>query len=178
MTEQSTVVDTNRQRPIAHVGLTVPDLDAAVEWYGKVLGYRPMAPSGELRAGDGLHGAIARDLWKERFTSARLAHLGSSEGGVLELFEFATPEGVSSAEFEYWRVGWSHICVVDPEIEELVATIVANGGHQISQIWTLFEGLPYRMVYTTDPWGTVVEIYTHSHAETYSGDRTTDSSQT
>lgn len=177
MIEGPTIADNVRQRPITHVGLTVPDLEAAVEWYGKVLGYRPLAPPGELRAGDGLHGMIARDLWKARFTSAKMAHLGSAEGGVLELFEFATPEAVAAGQFEYWRVGWSHICVVDTEIEELVSTIVAHGGSQISEIWTLFEGLPYRMVYTTDPWGTVVEIYTHSHIETYGGERTTDSNQ-
>lgn len=166
-----------QQRPITHVGLTVPDLEAAIEWYGKVLGYQPLAPTGEIHAGDGLHGIIASDLWKERFSNVKMAHLGSEEGGVLELFEFATPEAVMAEEFEYWRVGWSHICVVDREIEKLVSEIVAHGGKQISQIWALFEGLPYRMVYTTDPWGTLVEVYTHSHSETYGGDRTTDSGQ-
>lgn len=166
------------QRPIAHIGLTVPDLEAAIAWYGDVLGYEPLAPTGELRSGDGPHGVIADDLWKEAFTTVKVAHLGCDEGGVLELFEFATPEPVSSEQYEYWRVGWSHICVVDPDIEGLVATIVASGGRQISRIWTLFEGHPYRMAYTLDPWGNMVEIYTHSHAETYGrGERTTDSAQ-
>lgn len=167
-----------RQRPITHVGLTVPDLEAAVEWYGQVLGYQPLAPSGEIRSGDGHFGEIGDDLWKEPFTNVKMAHLGSEEGGVIELFEFATPAAESSPEYEYWRVGWSHICVVDPDIEGLTASIVANGGRQISEVWELFEGQPYRMVYTLDPWGNMVEIYTHSHTETYGGGaRTTDSAQ-
>jgi hypothetical protein len=84
----------------------------------------------------------------------------------------------SSPEYEYWRVGWSHICVVDPEIDGLTAAIVANGGRQISDVWELFEGQGFKMVYTLDPWGNMVEIYTHSHTETYGGGaRTTDSAQ-
>ncbi len=167
----------DKQRPITHVGITVPDIEAAVEWYGDVLGYRPMM-SGEIRAGEGDHGEIGKDLWKDGFTKVKMAHLGNDDTGVLELFEFATPPPIPSSEYEYWRIGWSHICVVDPEIAELTASIVANGGRQISEIWTLFEGQPYKMVYTLDPWGNMIEIYTHSHTETYgAGTRKTDSVQ-
>jgi hypothetical protein len=41
----------------------------------------------------------------------------------------------------------------------------------------MFEGQPFRMVYLEDPWGTVIEAYSHSHEETYQLGRTTDSAQ-
>lgn len=165
------------QRMITHVGLTVPDLDAAIAWYGDVLGFPEMTPAGEIRAGEGHFGVIGPDLWGERFTSVRMAHIGSTEGGVIELFEFATPEAVRPGDYEYWRCDWSHICVVDPDIDGLVARIAETGGRQRSKIWTFFEGEPYKMVYCEDPWGNLVEVYTHTHAETYGGTRTTDSGQ-
>jgi catechol 2,3-dioxygenase-like lactoylglutathione lyase family enzyme len=160
----------SRQRPLTHVGITVPDLEAAVTWYAEVLGYRPLIPVGEIRSGDGYLGLVGDDLWKDDFTAVKVAHLGSGEDGVIELLEFATPPAESSMEYEYWRAGWSHICVVDPDIDALIAAIVAGGGRQISQVWQLFEDRPFKMVYTLDPWGNMIEVYTHPHTEAFSED--------
>jgi hypothetical protein len=37
-----------------------------------------------------------------------------------------------------------------------------------SKIWHLFEGEPYKICYCEDPWGSVIELYSHSHEQTFS----------
>lgn len=40
--------------------------------------------------------------------------------------------------------------------------IVVTGGKQRSKIWQLFADKPYKIVYCEDPFGNIVEIYSHS----------------
>lgn len=160
--------------PITHVGLTVPDLDAALVWYEDVLGYVQLTPPGEITCGQGRFGAITEDIWGNDWSTVRMAHIGSGRGTVIELFAY--PDYDQPDSFEFRRVGFSHLCVVDSDLEGLTARAVAGGGRQRSQIWTMFENLPYQMVYLEDPWGNAVEGYSHSHSETYQLGRTTDSS--
>jgi catechol 2,3-dioxygenase-like lactoylglutathione lyase family enzyme len=47
--------------------------------------------------------------------------------------------------------------------------IVAHGGKQRSHINEYFPGeKPYKMVYCEDPFGNILEVYTHSYELTYS----------
>ena len=55
-----------------------------------------------------------------------------------------------------------HFCLVDPNIEGLAKRIIDMGGKQRSDIWALFEGEPFKAVYCEDPWGNLIEIYSHS----------------
>jgi hypothetical protein len=52
--------------------------------------------------------------------------------------------------------------VVDPDIEGLAKRIADSGGKQNSAVWTLLEGEPFQAVYCQDPWGNIIEIYSHS----------------
>ena len=47
-------------------------------------------------------------------------------------------------------------------------TLFVAGGKVRTQFWTLYPGKPFRMVYCEDPWGTILELHTHSHELTYS----------
>jgi catechol 2,3-dioxygenase-like lactoylglutathione lyase family enzyme len=149
-----------------HVGITVPDIDKAIDWYGSVMGFRlifrrllqyqPQIPE-------------VREIFGPRFVRAYQAHLLSANGVGIELFQFLDPP-VSEPEedFRYWRPGVFHICVTDPDLEELVARIVSGGGRQRTKIWTFLPGRPYRLVYCEDPFGIVIEAFSHSYAETFS----------
>jgi uncharacterized glyoxalase superfamily protein PhnB len=65
--------------------------------------------------------------------------------------------------------GTFHFAIQDPDVEGLVAKIVAGGGKQRMPIREYFPGeKPYRMVYVEDPFGIVFEIYSHSYELTYS----------
>ncbi|HXR14228.1 MAG TPA: VOC family protein [Solirubrobacteraceae bacterium] len=158
-------------RILTHVGLVVADIHAAVAWYTSVLGFVALAPPVELSA-DSHAGRVAAAIYGERFGSCRQAQLMAGNGVALELFEFVEPPTQPrGGEFEYWRAGFFHICVVDPDIHALAARIVQSGGRLRSEVLTLFEDAPNQLVYCEDPFGNVVEIFTHSHEQTFANRR-------
>jgi catechol 2,3-dioxygenase-like lactoylglutathione lyase family enzyme len=154
-------------RALTHVGLVVPDIHAALDWYSHVLGFTPLGAPILLEASSHA-GRIAAAIYGPGFGSCKQAQLAAGNGVALELFEFVDPPVTArSGEFEYWRAGFFHICVVDPDIEALAARIEASGGRRRSEILTLFQGEEHRLVYCEDPFGNVVEIFTHSHEQTF-----------
>jgi catechol 2,3-dioxygenase-like lactoylglutathione lyase family enzyme len=156
-------------RRIAHVGLTVPRLEAAVEWYRRVLGFETIASPTEVRADVGHAGRLASAVFGPGFVALRQAHLGSASAVALELFEFAETNPAAAPDgFDYSRSGWFHLCVVDRDIEGLCRLIEGSGGRRLTAVMPIFEQGPYRMCYCQDPFGNVLEVYTHTHEQTYS----------
>ena len=148
-----------------HIGITVPDIDRAVDWYGSVLGfrlifrqlieYRPEVPE-------------VREIFGPKFTRAHQAHLLSANGVGIELFQFLDPPVEAPDEsFRYWQTGIFHLCVTEHDLDGLVARIVANGGRQRTKIYAFLPGRPYRLVYCEDPFGNIIEAFSHSYAETF-----------
>jgi catechol 2,3-dioxygenase-like lactoylglutathione lyase family enzyme len=154
-------------RPITHVGLSVPDIHAAVEWYRDVLGFRVLVAPSEI----GREDPMAVDVFGPRFQRMLMAHLASGNGCALELFQFIDPPAEAPAEnFTYWVGGFFHICVVDPDVAGLAKRIEATGGRiRASRIWEEFEreragaDEPYLSVYCEDPFGNIIELFSHSH---------------
>ncbi len=150
---------------VGHIGLTVPDLDAAVDWYSELFGFQLIAPKQfcDLRGGY-IDGSLLSDVFGPDLRAYRMAQLRTANGTTLEMFEFIEPKYERPKNnFEYWRGGFNHLCVIDPAIEALAARIVEKGGRmRTSKVWDLFEGGPYKIVYVEDPWGSVIEIYNNS----------------
>ncbi len=149
-----------------HIGLSVPDIDAAIDWYATVMGfrlifrrvleYRPEVPE-------------VREIFGERLQRAHQAHLLTANGVGIELFQFVDPPATAPDEnFRYWQTGVFHLCVTDPDLEGLVARIVGNGGRQRTRIWAFLPGRDCKLVYCEDPFGNVIEAFSHSYAETFS----------
>jgi hypothetical protein len=69
--------------------------------------------------------------------------------------------------FDYCRGGAFHFPWVDPDVEGLVERIVATGGRQRSKVWTVLPGQPYKAVYCEDPFGNIIEVFSHSHESTF-----------
>ena len=59
-------------RPITHVGVTVPDADAAVEWYRSVLGFQLLYGPVEYTAGEGYFGKLVADMLGPKVVRAYL----------------------------------------------------------------------------------------------------------
>jgi catechol 2,3-dioxygenase-like lactoylglutathione lyase family enzyme len=157
-------------RAITHVGLSVPDIHAAVQWYCSVLGFRTLSPPMDVDRSD----PIAADVFGERFQRMRIAHLASGNGCALELFEFVDPPAEPPRDnFAYWEIGFFHICVTDPNVAELAAQIDATGGKiRGSRVWEMVTGTTgssehYLTIYCEDPFGNIIEILSHSHEHTF-----------
>lgn len=153
-------------RPVAinHVGAVVSDIDSAIKWYQDVMGFGLVAGPHDLMP-DGPNGAQVRDVLGERLQHLKIAHMSTANGVGLELFQPVDPPLERRPDLvEFWRGGFFHVCVTDPDVEGLVARIVETGGQQLSDIWP--ERLPstkYRMCYCADPFDNVVEVHSHQY---------------
>lgn len=155
-------------RSFSHIGLSVPDLDAAVKFYSEVLGFYVIMKPTSVDEDDSDIGRMCTDVFGPGWVKLRIAHLSTADRIGIELFEFngnTTPE----TNLDFRKTGLFHFCIQDPDIEGMVEKIVAAGGKQRMPIRSYFpDQKPYRMVYVEDPFGIVFEIYTHGYELTYS----------
>ena len=155
-------------RAITHVGITVTDVEAAIRWYREIFGFQLLAGPVQLVADDSHFGLISRDIFGSQFRRGRLALLTGSNGVCVEIFDFEDPLSQRREGFEYWKTGISHFTIIDPDVEKLVRRIVETGGKSRSQIWKFSPDKPYKMAYCEDPFGNIIEIYSHSTEQTWS----------
>jgi lactoylglutathione lyase family protein len=155
-------------RAFSHVGITVPDLEKAVDFYTQVFGWYLIMPPTRIVEDNSAIGMMCKDVFGEGFGSFRIAHLSTSDKIGVEVFEF--PDTViPKNNLEYRKSGIFHFCIQDPDIEGLARKVVEHGGKQRMPIREYYPGeKPYRMVYMEDPFGNVFELYSHSYELTYS----------
>ncbi|MBU6951036.1 lactoylglutathione lyase family protein [Hahella sp. HN01] len=156
-------------RAFSHIGISVPDIAKALEFYQQALGWYVIMDVTEVKEEkDTAIGAMCIDVFGEGWGSFKIAHLSTSDSIGIELFEF--PQNKTPRhEFNPYQTGVFHFCVQDPDVEGLAQRIVELGGKQRMPIREYFPGeKPYRMVYMEDPFGNIVEIYSHSYELHYS----------
>lgn len=151
---------------IDHIGLTVPDLDAAIEFYTKALGGRVLYKLGpfdsrELSEGDAdwtdEHVAVPDALYK-------IAFIGFGEGRPIEFFEYQRPAGNPNAPKNN-DVGGHHIAFTVSNLAQALEQVLAHGGTQAKQpipvpagedefgAWDSIE-----VNYVLDPFGNQLEL--------------------
>jgi lactoylglutathione lyase family protein len=155
-------------RAFNHIGLSVPDVDAAFKWYTEVLGFYAIMKPTTINEDGSAVGLMCTDVFGANWKNFRICHLATADKIGIELFEF--PKNVApDNNLEYWKTGIFHFCITDPDLEELAKKIVETGGKQRMPVRYYYPGeKPYRMVYCEDPWGNIIEIYSHSYELTYS----------
>ena len=156
-------------KSFSHIGITVPDIAKAVQFYEEVMGwYVIMSPSVVEEENDTAIGQMCIDVFGKNWGSFEIAHMSTSDGIGIELFSFPNMSD-EKPEFSPFKTGLFHFCVQDPEIELLTDKIVAYGGKQRMPIREYYPNdKPFKMVYVEDPFGIIFEIYTHSYELTYS----------
>ena len=92
----------NYPRAFSHIGITVPDIHEAVEFYQEVMGwYVIMEPSLVKKEKETAIGQMCIDVFGEDWAQFEIAHMSTSDGVGIELFSFA--DGVKEApEFNPW----------------------------------------------------------------------------
>lgn len=149
----------------SHVGITVPSLEKALDFYLNVMGWYHIAGPITVNENDtnSLLTQISLGIYGSGWKQFQFAHLSSADGIGLEIFEFANNDTHTSVNTAF-KTGVFHFCVQDPDIEGLIKRIVDAGGKQMSAIREIAPGKkPYKMAYTQDPFGNMIEIYTHSY---------------
>jgi catechol 2,3-dioxygenase-like lactoylglutathione lyase family enzyme len=140
---------------IHHVGITVPDLDAAIEFYSGVLGLEladppsPVFDHAELGPAVGVESAALRQV---------NLRLGDS---IVELLEYTSP----ATPYEDRPVqanarGAAHLALSVDSAEAKKAELEAAGVEFLSEVNVVDEGVlaGWRWVYFRDPFGIVLEL--------------------
>ncbi|MFZ0076177.1 lactoylglutathione lyase family protein [Exiguobacterium undae] len=155
-------------RNFSHIGLSVPNLEQAISFYSEVMGWYIIMEPSDVVEDDSPIGVMCTDVFGAGWGKFRIAHMATGDRVGIELFEFPNNEQPEN-NFEFWKTGIFHYAIQDPDIEGMVEKIVAHGGKQRMPIREYYPGeKPYRMVYCEDPFGNLVELYSHSYELTYS----------
>jgi len=149
-----------------HVGISVPDIDAAIAWYEQIFGFVLIGAPVEVLP-DGSHfGNLAGDICGSRFGGMKIAHMVTGDGTGFEFFEFLEPKPERREDtMEYWKNGFFHIAITHPDVEAKVLEITENGGSKRSKVWELFPGEGIKVCYCEDPFGNVLEIISHRYEQ-------------
>lgn len=156
-------------RSFSHIGLSVPNIEKAVDFYKNVMGWYLIMDITEVKQEkEAAIGIMCHDVFGENHGDFKIAHFVTGNGIGIEIFEFEK-SAKEKHNFDYLKTGLFHFCVQDPDIEGLIEKIVAYGGKQRMPIREYYPNeKPYKMCYVEDPFGIVFEIYTHSYEVTYS----------
>jgi catechol 2,3-dioxygenase-like lactoylglutathione lyase family enzyme len=171
MESQEKPIHKTHPKAVNHVGVGVSDIEKAIHWYQEILGFTLLKGPLEVHVDQGYRGEEVRDVLGPEFRSMLQAHLTTANGLGIELFQLLDPPHERrERSLEYWKNGFFHICVTDPNIEELASRITASGGRQRSKIWRIDATTnDYRLCYCEDPFGNIIEIYTHNYETLYGG---------
>lgn len=152
-----------------HVGLTVPDLEAAIAWYCDTLQFRLLAGPLRVSEVDDPLGPVAQKIYGEGFGEFHFAHLATPDDVGLELFQFArTRLDPGSEGFTYWKKGFNHLGLSVPDIESAVNKVVAAGGKATTEVLTVNPIKGYKIAYAVDPWGSTLELCSHPYVQMWS----------
>ncbi|WP_027707854.1 lactoylglutathione lyase family protein [Zooshikella ganghwensis] len=155
-------------RTFSHIGISVPDVEQAVSFYTQVLGwYLVMQPTTIVEDQSAI-GQMCTDVFGAGWQSFKIAHLATGDRIGIELFQFNNQQNPDN-NFEYWKTGIFHFCIQDPDVEGLMEKIILAGGKKrMAKPRYYYPGKkPYRMVYMEDPFGNILEIYSHSYESIY-----------
>ncbi len=162
-------------RAFNHVAVSVTDIDSAMRWYRDVIQMTPLVEPTEITTHekdqqnyDPHLAKLMRTIFGPRFGKLKICHMSSANGVGLELFQFIEPASQLRPEennFEYWKTGYFHIALTEPNIEELVEKIALTGGKRRTDILEAVPGSGKKICFCEDPFGNVIEIYSHSYEQ-------------
>jgi catechol 2,3-dioxygenase-like lactoylglutathione lyase family enzyme len=151
---------------INHIAISVPNLDEAVKWYMEVLGFTAVKQAVEIVADDSLKGRAIKDIHGPKIKKMRMAWLSTANQIGFEIIEYVQPKAERRTDnFEYWKSGFIHICITDPDIEGLCKRISEGGGKQRTEIWEFVPEKGYKIAFCEDPFGNIIEIFDHSYEQ-------------
>jgi catechol 2,3-dioxygenase-like lactoylglutathione lyase family enzyme len=162
-------------RAFNHVAVSVTDIDSAMQWYRDVIHMILLVEPTEVttyekeeKNYDPHLATLVRAIFGPKLGKVKFCHMSSANGVGIELFQFVEPASELRSEennFEYWKTGYFHICLTEPNIEGLADKIVSTGGKRRTDVLEVTPGSGKKFCFCEDPFGNVIEIYSHSYEQ-------------
>lgn len=154
---------------IEHIGLTVPDLQQAIDFFVDVLGCEPFYDLGPF---------VSDDDWMEKHLNVhpraqvkRLKFLRCHTGPNLELFEYRSPDqnmdGPKNSD-----VGGHHLALYVDDFEAAMAYLISKGIEFVGEP-TFRDSGPsggQTWIYFLTPWGMSMELVCYPQGKAYEKD--------
>jgi lactoylglutathione lyase/glyoxylase I family protein len=134
---------------INHFGIVVPDLEAATEFYTKIMGLKLI----EIRERDGL--GISQVLGYTD-TRIRVADVSTGTGQTIELIEYVNPLPKTSKSSQRAELKASHIAFNVNNIYETYESLIEQGGQSLNPPIEVTKGKT--VCYLQDPFGNWIEL--------------------
>lgn len=145
-----------------HIGLSVPDIDKAIDVYKELFGWYHLAGPYTIKR-ESPSGPFTDTVYGTDWTGFRLAHMSTGNGIGIELLEF---EGNYPAKdkLEFKKNGIFHFGVTVVDYEAFIKKLESMGGRQHSAINKRdVKGQKRDLVFGEDPFGNIFEIYTYNY---------------
>jgi catechol 2,3-dioxygenase-like lactoylglutathione lyase family enzyme len=147
-----------------HVGLTVPDINQAIEWFEDILGAAAPLTFGPF-AGDFLKGAIGvvGGTKIDQITMLRIGHSAN-----IELFKYESPGQRQTMPL---NSDWSghHVAFYVTDIQEAVEYMDSRGVHRLFGPFSITAGPAEGQTinYFKTPWNSYIEFISYPHGMAY-----------
>jgi len=147
-----------------HVGLTVPDLDAAIDFYARAFGAQVVYRMGPLDSNDMPASADGRDWTAAHIDVAgarlHMALVKAPPNLALELFEYEAPADRHTTPPRNCDTGGHHLNFKVRDLDAAVAHLEAHGCTALAGPITADEGPLSAMKsrYLRDPLGQYIEL--------------------
>ncbi|MBR2188083.1 MAG: VOC family protein [Eubacterium sp.] len=155
----------------SHIGLSVPDVQAAIKFYSEVFGWKHIAGPMKIEKGgrgsdftDTLYGRNGKE-WK----SFLLVHMITPDKVGIEMMQFEENHPAED-DLDFNTNGIFHFGVETGDIKGLVEEVIAHGGEQVTDYHPMpcpdimGHTVEYNAVFVKDPFGNIIEIYTYPYA--------------
>lgn len=151
-------------RATDHIGITVPDLEAAATFLEKALGataiYDNIIPTDEPTTGAD---AEAKLGFAKGSAIVHMRMMRIGDGACIELFEMKVP-GERKKDIIPSDIGLQHFAVYTDDIDETKRKFLEAGGKVLegpNEMLGREDGEGNQFMYAITPWGTFVELITY-----------------
>jgi len=148
---------------VDHVGINVPDVEAASRFFTEMFGFRPVTEMRDIPIDAGFRKTFhMHDDAKVK--AIRMMRAG--DGANIELFQYDSPH--ASREQPYYDdIGASHIALYTDDIDKAVATLRAKGIKVLTDPIRMTQGpsAGNAWVYFLTPWGSKMELVSYPHGQ-------------
>lgn len=150
-----------------HIGLTVPDLDEAVDFFAKVLGCPKILAFGPIADDQGTFMTDALGV-HPRARIERVAMIRTGHGSNIELFEYSAPDQ-EHLKPRNSDIGAFHLGLYVRDIEAAKAFLDAQGVATRMGPIVINEGpiAGQAILYFSTPWGLQLEIISYPEGMAY-----------